>query len=323
MLDIIKELTLTYGISGEEDEVRNKIINEISDIGDRWWVDHMGNLIIVKKGDSKKRIMLTTNMDTKGLIVSNIMNNGLIKFITLGCQHKVNLYGQYVIFKNDLKGIIIAEKNIENQGFSGEVYIDIGSNSKKETESLVTVGDTAIFYSKFEILRNKILSSSLSNRSLCGVLVQAIKEVKELKNEVYFVFTAQQINGLKSLDVAISQINPEIMLMLDTTFGNILRNINFSIGGGPILNVIDSEIFCNPLIHKLLKEISKENSIKLNEAFNADSVLMSSVDNMLVNNIMGARITVPCQNLGSAFEMMDMNDLEVTKTLVKQFIQKV
>ncbi|HOA98228.1 MAG TPA: M42 family peptidase, partial [Acetivibrio saccincola] len=57
MFDLLKKLTQITGVSGNEEEIRNVIIEEIKDKVDEITVDTLGNLIAVKKG-SGKRIMV-------------------------------------------------------------------------------------------------------------------------------------------------------------------------------------------------------------------------------------------------------------------------
>lgn len=321
MLNTIKKLTSAYGVSGEEDEIREIIISEIQDIVDELWIDNVGNLIVRKKGtNSINKIMLTTNMDTIGVMITHIMNNGLLKFIIIGAQHKLNLYGQYVIFKNKIKGIIIAEKSTEHNGFSGELYIDIGSICKDGTEAVINIGDTAMFYSECRLMKNKVVSNFLSNRSVCSIFIHILKEIKQINSDIYFIFAAQGINGLKSINVPVLQIKPQVIIRINSSVEAISNEINCTIDKGCILNRIDSEMFCHPKLCDILKELALKNNINLHERFDNKRMLNKNIENMSFNGIISASISIPCQNIGSSFEMMSMNDIQNTKQLLEYFI---
>lgn len=57
MIDIklLEQLCLCNGISGDEVNVRNLIINEIKDCADDIKTDNLGNLIVFKKGKSLQK----------------------------------------------------------------------------------------------------------------------------------------------------------------------------------------------------------------------------------------------------------------------------
>ena len=69
MFDLIKKLTGTVGVSGNEEEIREVIKEEIIDSIDEIKVDALGNLIAIKKGKGKK-IMVAAHMDEIGLMVT-------------------------------------------------------------------------------------------------------------------------------------------------------------------------------------------------------------------------------------------------------------
>ncbi|MHB8063540.1 MAG: M42 family peptidase, partial [Ruminiclostridium sp.] len=71
MQDILKKVTQAFGVSGNEEEIRDVIISEIRKHVDEIKVDAMGNLIAIKKG-KKKKIMLAAHMDEIGVIATSI-----------------------------------------------------------------------------------------------------------------------------------------------------------------------------------------------------------------------------------------------------------
>ncbi len=82
---LLKRLTEGAGVSGNEKEVRDIIIEEIKDCVDNLKVDKLGNIIAYKKGQgSSKKLMVTAHMDEIGLMVIDIDDMGLLKFTTVG-----------------------------------------------------------------------------------------------------------------------------------------------------------------------------------------------------------------------------------------------
>ena len=52
MMELMKELSLTPGVSGSEEKIANIIKRELKDVADSIEEDSMGNVIATKKGDT-------------------------------------------------------------------------------------------------------------------------------------------------------------------------------------------------------------------------------------------------------------------------------
>ena len=148
---LIKELTNICGVSGDEGAVREYIREKIAPYADEITVDTIGNLIALKKGDSKKKIMLAAHMDEVGFIVSKINDKGYIEFKTVGgIDTRVMLSKKVVIGKNKIPGVIgikaihLQEKSErKTMPKTRDLYIDIGAENKEEAEQEAqTANDT-------------------------------------------------------------------------------------------------------------------------------------------------------------------------------------
>ena len=145
---LIKELTNICGVSGDEGAVREYIREKIAPYADEITVDTIGNLIALKKGDSKKKIMLAAHMDEVGFIVSKINDKGYIEFKTVGgIDTRVMLSKKVVIGKNKIPGVIgikaihLQEKSErKTMPKTRDLYIDIGAENKEEAEKLIAWG---------------------------------------------------------------------------------------------------------------------------------------------------------------------------------------
>jgi len=81
---LLKEITEVPGISGHETGVREVIKNHLSGIGEISY-DRMGSIICKKKGSQQRPfLMLEAHMDEIGFLVSQITDEGFIKFIMIG-----------------------------------------------------------------------------------------------------------------------------------------------------------------------------------------------------------------------------------------------
>ena len=217
---LLKKLTEASGVSGNEKEVRDIILNEIKGYVDDINVDRLGNIIAFKKGNnSSKKLMVTAHMDEVGLMVTDIDNMGLLKFTTVGGIDKRILVSKPVLVgKDKILGVIGAkpihlqkreewQKALEIE----QLYIDIGVNSKAEAEKLVSIGDYAMFDSQYiEFGGNLVKAKALDNRVGCSLLIELLKEIEDMVTLAEREANdpkAQFVNFLKSnLDLSNSDI---------------------------------------------------------------------------------------------------------------------
>ena len=145
MKEILKELIYTHGVSGYEEEIREKIREMISKFGEPK-IDNMGNLILTIGKENSKHIVLIAHMDELGMVVSFIEENGMICFRKVGGIDDRTLVGRVVEIytKNGiLNGVIgiapphlTKEKKRKKIISADELRVDVGTFSKEETEKL-------------------------------------------------------------------------------------------------------------------------------------------------------------------------------------------
>ena len=85
-LSLLKDLCALEGISGCEDKVRERILQEITPYVTDVRVDPLGSIIAFKKGKARARtdLMLSAHMDEVGVIVTRITEEGFLKFDFVG-----------------------------------------------------------------------------------------------------------------------------------------------------------------------------------------------------------------------------------------------
>lgn len=222
-MDLLKELTQTWGVSGREKKVRAIIEREIEKYADEYFTDAIGNLIAVKRGiphPKKKKIMLAAHMDEIGMQVKKIEADGRIKICNVGFIWTGSLYNDKVIFQNGTIGVVGCEGPIEEaKNNSGKLYIDIGCTTKEDAEKYVKVGDYAGFTGNYyELANNRIASKSFDNRVGCYILIEALKKNKgDNPNDIYYVFTVQEEVGCRGAVVSAERIKPDIGISVDVT----------------------------------------------------------------------------------------------------------
>ncbi len=325
MQDTLKLVTQVFGVSGNEEDIREVIYNEIKKYVDETRVDAMGNLIAIKKG-SKKKIMLAAHMDEIGVIATFIDDNGFIRFSNVGGVSPFTSLGQRVRFRNGSTGTISAEEKLEDfKGLKlGKLFIDIGCKNRAEAERLVKVGDTANFVGDFYVQGSSAVSKAMDDRSGCAVLIELIKNMPKTENEIYFVFTTQEEVGLRGAKTAAFGIMPDCAIAIDVTLTGDTPECGkreVKLGGGPAIKVKDNSYIAHPAIRRYLEELAGENGIPYTlELLDRGGSDPGAIQTTGVGVPCGG-ISIPCRAVHSPAEMVSLEDLDYCVKLTALFIK--
>lgn len=223
---MLKKLSLAFGPSGFEDEVRSIILDEITPYCDSIKIDSMGNIIAFKKGkDSTKRFMADAHMDEVGFIIKGITSEGNLKFDQVGGFDDRMLPGKRVVVGDKrLSGVIglkalhlTTSEELNSVTKKKDMYIDIGADSREEAAELVSVGDYACFDSDYvEFGENSIKAKALDDRLGVAILINLLKTVRPAW-DFYGVFSVQEEIGLRGAAVAANYVQPHAALIIEGT----------------------------------------------------------------------------------------------------------
>ena len=327
MFDLLKKMTQITGVSGNEEEIRNAIIEEIKDKVDEITVDTLGNLIAVKKGKGKK-IMVAAHMDEIGIIATFIDENGFIRFSNIGGVSKYNAIGQRVKFNNGTMGVVHYEEKLDdmkNLNLS-KMYIDIGAKNKEEALKSVNIGDVACFVGDAVKQGDMIISKALDDRCGCAVVIQAIKDMKDTENEIYFVFTVQEELGLRGAKTAAYQIKPDLAIAVDVTLTGDTPNchpMEVKCGKGPAIKIKDRSIICHPKVKNLLERAAK----KINIPYQFEILEFGGNDSGAIHisagGVPSGTISIPCRYVHSPAETASLTDIENAAKLLVESLNYV
>ena len=248
MKNLIKDLVESYGPTGFETEVTNKIRTYIADKVDECYVDALGNLIARKKGSGKK-VMFSAHADEIGVIVTYIDDDGFLRFSNVGGLNLLTLLGGRVRFANGVIGVIGKEKGELKDLTLDKLFIDIGAATKDEAQKKVSIGDFAVFHREFADLGQRLVAKSMDDRIGCAVLVEAIRRLDHSDHDLYFVFSAQEEVGLRGARTAAYSIDPDLGIAIDVTrTGDTPEapRMDVSLGKGAAIKVKDSSVIAHP-----------------------------------------------------------------------------
>lgn len=323
ILKILEKLTQINGVSGNEEAVRHFIADEIRKYCDDVYTDAMGNLIAHKQGTGKK-LMFAAHIDEIGIMVTNIDDNGFLRFTSIGGLNVPNLSNLRVSFSNGVKGVIgTDEEAFKKKQSIDNLYIDIGSKTKKDSEKLISIGSTAAFDGSFYKNGNIIVSKALDDRAGCAALIGAAS-MADTDNDLYFVFTAQEEVGLRGAKAAAFEINPDVAVAIDVTDTGDTPNapvMAVNLGDGCAVKIMDRSVICSADVRNAMIETAKKNKIPYQLEIMTDGGTDAGAINLTRSGIRTGGISIPTRYIHSPSEMIHTQDLENCVKLINELIK--
>ena len=320
-ISLLEKLLKTFGPSGSEDKIKEVIKEEIKDYADEIREDALGNLIAVKKGLGKK-IMIASHMDEIGVMINSIDEKGFLRFTNIGGVNPFSSLYQRVKFVDGTIGTIGMEKLDEIKDLKlNKMFIDIGLPTKEEVVKKINVGDVAAFDSAFVYQNEIIMSKTLDDRLGCYVAIEALKQLKNCPNEVYFVFTVQEEVGLRGAKTAAYGINPDMGIAIDVTLtGDTPKaeTMDVGIGKGVAIKVKDNSVISHPAVKNLMIETAIENDIPYQLEILVGGGTDSGAIHLTRAGVPSGVISIPCRYVHSPSETAAASDvINAVKLLVK------
>ena len=334
-LALLERLTSCYSVSGDEKDIREFIISQLPAECETK-TDNMGNLIVFRKGRStpKNKVMLCAHMDEVGFIVTNIGDDGLLKFTTVGGISPSAVFGRRVIFKNGTVGVIAAKAvhmvkgdEKDKQPPVDELTIDIGAITKDEAEKLVSLGDCCYFENDFFIFGdNRLHAKALDDRMGCMIMLEMLKNEPEY--DLNCVFTVQEEVGTRGAGCAAYTVNPDFAIVLESTTacdisGSDDENKVCCLGEGAVVSFMDKSTIYDKELYRLAFDTAKEIGVKCQTKTKVAGGNDSGAIHKAAGGIRTAAISVPTRYLHTASCVVDLEDVRAVEALAETMYKKL
>lgn len=333
---LLQRLCDAYGISGDEVRVKDIILNEIAPFVDDVKVDNLGNIIAFKKGLKvpRQKLMISAHMDEVGFIVTNVTDDGLLKFDTVGGIDSNVICGKSVVVGDKQVPGVIGVKPVHLLGADerqkslsiDNLYIDIGASDKEEALLYVSLGDSVCFSSNFKTENNMVKSKAIDDRVGCFVLISLIKQ--ELPFDMYFTFVVQEEIGLRGSKVASFDVNPDAAIVVEATTaadikGTPLEKQVCKVGEGAVIAFMDRSTIYDKNFYNLALKLADENNIKVQ----VKSLVAGGNDAGAIHStragVKTIAVSLPCRYLHTACGMICIDDLWETQKLVQKLADEI
>jgi len=302
---IIENLSNAFGASGFESDAIDVALQYIPKLYSAEQ-DNYGNVYIQRTqkitNAQKTKVLIIAQIDEAGLIVSDVLENGMIKFECLGRWSPSALSAMKVLVKNSdgnfITGVIAAHSSHleEKKNTLGidEMHIDIGASSRDDVcqQHKISFNCPIVPYISFEQRNDVIISKALSYRMGCSALLELLNSAD---NENYSV----ELCGLLACRVEtkmnfsselLSKIKPNIIIHLNSTpvISEIEEQIdaNVFIKKGPVLQRLYNGVLASPNFCDFVLDKAREFQTPLQINFNSSSEISNCNDLML-------RLSVP------------------------------
>lgn len=336
MTDMLRELCLLDGISGDEGAVRDYIISRIGDKAEIT-VDNLGNVIAFAKGEKapKNKVMVSAHMDEVGMIVTYINPDGTIKVSPVGGIDPRVVFGRRVkIGKAGIFGVVggkavhnlSADERKKSVPFD-KLVIDIGCDSREETEKLVALGDSVRFVSEFaEYGDGYIKCKAIDDRAGCAVMLRLIEE--GVPYDTYFTFVVQEEIGLRGAACAAYTVNPDYAVVLEATTAADIPSASGAdrvceLGKGPVVSFMDRHTMYDKELYKLAFEIAEENSLPCQTKTRVAGGNDAGAIHVSRGGVKTCAVSLPCRYLHSPSCVIKREDFENAYTLTKLILDRI
>jgi endoglucanase len=331
---LLERLSLAGGIAGQEEEVRRLIRAEATALGLEVRIDDIGNLLAVKMPDQQgktKHVVLCAHMDEVGMVVKEITSEGFLNFAVVGGIASDALIARPVLVGGDVPGVI-GSKAIHLQKAEerkklpdiSSYYVDIGAQTKEETEKYVKLGDKICFAVEFvSVGEDLYLGKALDDRAGCALILEAL--AGDYPCRVTGAFTTQEEIGLRGARVLANDLRADLVLVLEATAaGDVLEtkpeDSVTELGKGPAVSLMDAGTIYPRELIDMVSEIATTQGIPLQYRRGAAARNDAAMLHTAGAGLPVLTLSLPCRNIHTAGSLISARDYTDCLRLVQAVI---
>jgi len=348
LLNTLYNLDNAFGVSGDETDVAEVLKAEMEGLYDEHMTDALGAQYFIKYGKNRdKKILFSAHMDEIGFIINYIEDEGFLRFLPVGYHDDRMAVNQDMIIKTEHNGFIrgftgskpahiMTEEDHEKVQKIEELFVDVGTNSREETEALgIRPGDYMTFAREGYVLNNGryYTGKAIDDRAGCAVMVEMLRRLKgiETENTIVMVGSVQEEVGIRSGSPMMTNIDPDVMIALDVTItgdvpGIEARQCSQAMGKGPGVKFYDWDPVLgatgNNVPRKLTSAIislAEKNGIPYQREVFTGGGTDAWSSAIAGKGYLAGGICIPQRYMHTAVGTVDLEDLENTVKLALEF----
>ncbi|SEW02117.1 M42 family metallopeptidase [Halobacterium jilantaiense] len=335
-LDLLRELTETSGAPGHEERVRDVVRAHLPDDVEEVQTDAMGNLIATVEGSQNPdfEVLVPAHMDEIGFIVKHVHEDGFVQVDALGGWDPRILRAERATVHTDdgdIPGVIGSppphiEDNPDTRDRDEirDVFIDVGLPAD-DVGDHVQVGDAVTLSQRLEPVGDLVTAKALDNRVSVYELLKAAERASP-DVTVHWVATTQEEVGLRGAEALGPDIEPDLVLNLDTTVANDIPQFVYEedyvteVGEGAAVKFKDGVVIPNPkVVDHLLDVADSEGIDHQREVLGAGGTDTGPLQRTHGATPVGA-ISTPTRYLHTPVEAVHTDDIEHVVDLTAAFV---
>jgi endoglucanase len=324
--ELIKTLTEADGVTGDETAICETIAEYFPD--EKKIIKDGSLIVYLNKKNKEKTILIDAHIDRIGMIVTHITDSGFLKVGNVGgLDMRILPASRVFIGKNRLPGVIctkpphLSGKDSKPLEIT-DIVIDAGFDSKESAENEIFPGDRIMLFEPAQkLLGDVFAASALDNRASAVAVIFAARKLREnrenLRANIVLLFSSAEEVTERGAIISAYDINPDIALVIDTTFAKTHTDtaaITGQIGKGVMIGVsstLDGEL-SNTLI-KTAKDSDIDHQIEVMPARTGTNADLISINR---GGVKTATLSIPIKYMHTQSETVSKRDIDSTVKLI-------
>lgn len=335
LADKIKKLTNAYGVSGDEFRVAEIAAEMMEPYCDRVDIDAFGNVLGYRDCGipGAKTLLLDAHIDQIGFLVTEVTEEGFLRFTTVGGVDQRMLLGSEltVLTENGpILGIVAAiPPHLQKAGDNKksvpipEMVVDIGMTGE-QAKKAVHVGDFMAFANDaMELQGDALCGKAFDDRACLVCLLYAIELLKDKPLAVNLVLAAstKEETGFEGGIATAFRVKPDFGIAVDVTHARTddAPQVICRLGDGADISLGSNS---NPRFARRMIEVARAKQIPHIVSATPDR----SGTNAWPMQMQGEGVTtlvvsLPLKYMHSPVEMLRMSDVKSVGRLIAAFAE--
>ena len=290
-----------------------------------------GVCAVMRAGEDKPFLMLDAHLDTIGMMVTSIDDDGFCKVGSCGRLDARVLTGAEVTVwgETPMHGVICSMPPHLSRGEHskaaqvGELSIDVGFRAD-EARKRITPGDRVTMAQSFKTMRGGLVCGKfLDNRAGVAALMIAGELLRQENTpacNVIFSMSEQEETGGAPAAATAFRLRPQEAIVVDVSFAkgyHTPSEVEACLGAGPMLGIAPN--LSRPMLQRL-REAAGHAAIAVQTEVmpdrtgtNADRIVQTA------GGIPCGLISIPLRNMHTAAEVVCLSDIEQTGRLLAEY----
>lgn len=339
---LVTDLCAIPAPSGREDPVRRVLLDRWSGRVEEIAVDRVGN-VLARVTSGGPKLLLHAHMDEISYVVRSITDDGFLLLDTGQGRRREGPELRHMIGRDVT---VVASAGVQVEGLiaapAGHVltreqidaprtgwddfFVDLGVESRVEIEALgVHIGAGVVFAGATRRLGRRLVGKAMDDRVALAVLDVLLDSVERpaAQWEIWLGATVQEESGVHGARALAATRRFDAAIALDVGLVGDVPGVGRSeydatLGGGPTVVHKDALAFYDARLVDSLLAVARREEIPVQHGVYAG--YGSDAVPFLDAGTPAALVTIPTRYTHTAFEMVDLRDVDATARLLAAFV---